>query len=75
MVLFFFFYFFFTVCSQPAVPLNAKVKTASNSQSGISEAHYECDAGYELFGPSITKCDPVRGWEKDLPFCGKFILV
>lgn len=59
------------VCGQPSVPLNAKVKTTVSGQSGISEAHYECDSGYELFGPSVTKCDPVRGWEKDLPFCGK----
>lgn len=38
---------------------------------GIYEASYECDSGYELFGPSTTKCDPKNGWEKDLPFCGK----
>lgn len=57
------------MCGQPAVPSNAKVKTIP-SQSGITEAHYECDSGYELFGPSITKCDTKRGWEKDLPFCG-----
>lgn len=53
------------------MPLNAKVKIISAGSSGISEAHYECDSGYELFGPSTTKCDPVRGWEKDLPLCGK----
>lgn len=70
--MFVFFFFCCLVCGQPAVPLNTKVKTIS-SQSGITEAHYECDAGYELFGPSITKCDQKRGWEKDLPFCGKFI--
>lgn len=62
---------FFAVCGQPSVPLNAKVKTSVSGQSGISEAHYECDSGYELFGPAVTKCDPKRGWEKELPFCGK----
>lgn len=39
---------------------------------GIYEASYECDSGYELFGPSVTKCDAVRGWDKELPFCGKY---
>lgn len=34
------------------------------------EAKYECDPGYELFGPSTIKCDPRRGWERELPFCG-----
>ena len=68
-------FFFIAVCGQPSVPLNAKVKTSVSGQSGISEAHYECDSGYELFGPSVTKCDPKRGWEKDLPFCGKYSIV
>lgn len=70
---FFFFYFvyLFIVCGQPAVPANAKVKTAISVQGGNTEATYECDSGYELFGPTTTKCDPVRGWEKDLPFCGE----
>lgn len=58
------------MCGPPAVPLNAKVKTVSGDL-GIYEASYECDSGYELFGPSTTKCDPKNGWEKDLPFCGK----
>lgn len=62
------------MCGPPAVPLNAKVKTVSGDL-GIYEASYECDSGYELFGPSTTKCDPKNGWEKDLPFCGKSILV
>lgn len=65
-------FFFFSVCGPPAVPLNAKVKTVSGDL-GIYEASYECDSGYELFGPSTTKCDPKNGWEKDLPFCGKII--
>lgn len=68
-------FLFVAVCGQPSVPLNAKVKTSVSGQSGISEAHYECDSGYELFGPSVTKCDPKRGWEKDLPFCGKYSIV
>lgn len=38
----------------------------------MSEATYECDSGYEIFGPSTVKCDPVKGWEKEMPFCGKF---
>ncbi|CAD7078323.1 unnamed protein product [Hermetia illucens] len=59
----------FLVCGQPAVPLNAKVKTTSGD-NGIMEAKYECDPGYELFGPSTIKCDPRRGWERELPFCG-----
>lgn len=61
----------FAVCGQPSVPMNAKVKTTISGQSGISEAHYECDSGFELFGPSVTKCDAQKGWEKDLPFCGE----
>lgn len=61
----------FLVCGQPAVPSNAKVKTVSG-ELGIYEAAYECDAGYELFGPSVTKCDAKRGWEKELPFCGMY---
>lgn len=61
--------FVFLVCGPPAVPLNAKVRTVSG-ETGISEAHYTCDAGYELFGSPSIKCDPRTGWERDLPFCG-----
>ncbi|EDX17709.1 GD15948 [Drosophila simulans] len=57
------------ICGPPAVPLNAKVRTIT-VDSQIAEAHYECDAGYELFGPSAVKCDRRTGWERDLPFCG-----
>lgn len=57
------------VCGPPAVPLNAKVQTVSDGSS-ILEAKYECDSGYELFGPSSIKCDVRTGWEKELPFCG-----
>lgn len=57
------------MCGPPAVPLNTKVQTVSGD-SGISEARYECDAGYELFGPKIVKCDPKTGWEREIPFCG-----
>ncbi|KAL9879295.1 CUB and Sushi multiple domains furrowed isoform 1-T5 [Glossina fuscipes fuscipes] len=57
------------VCGPPAVPLNAKVQTISND-SGFIEAKYECDAGYELFGPVKIKCDSRTGWDKELPFCG-----
>ncbi|KAG5674431.1 hypothetical protein PVAND_004402 [Polypedilum vanderplanki] len=57
------------VCGPPAVPVNSKVQTKT-SDYGLSEATYECDSGYELFGPSTIKCDPVRGWEKQMPFCG-----
>lgn len=53
------------------MPLNSKVQTKS-LDDGLSEARYECDSGYELFGPATVRCDPVKGWEKELPFCGKF---
>lgn len=36
---------------------------------GYVEAKYECDSGYELFGPVTIKCDQKRGWDRDLPFC------
>lgn len=65
-----FYVFCISVCGQPAVPSNAKVKTTTSS-TGQLEATYECDNGYELFGPATTKCDPIKGWEKELPFCGK----
>uniref|UniRef100_A0A336K2F8 CSON012544 protein n=1 Tax=Culicoides sonorensis TaxID=179676 RepID=A0A336K2F8_CULSO len=58
------------VCGPPAVPLNAKVTTQSKEGIGITEARYECDSGYELFGSSTIQCDPIRGWTKELPFCG-----
>lgn len=58
------------VCGPPAVPLNAKVTTQSKEGVGVTEARYECDSGYELFGQATILCDPVRGWTKDLPFCG-----
>lgn len=51
------------------MPLNAKVRTVTG-ETGISEAHYTCDAGYELFGSPTVKCDPQKGWERELPFCG-----
>lgn len=51
------------------MPSNAKVQTKS-SKEGIYEATYECDSGYELFGHNTIKCDPKKGWEKELPFCG-----
>jgi hypothetical protein len=63
--------FFFAVCGPPAVPVNAKVQTTKSSENGLSEARYECDSGYELFGPATIRCDPVKGWEKELPFCGR----
>lgn len=53
------------------MPSNAKVKTSVSSATGQLEAAYECDAGYELFGLATTKCDPTKGWEKELPFCGE----
>uniref|UniRef100_A0A1A9VUL7 Sushi, von Willebrand factor type A, EGF and pentraxin domain-containing protein 1 n=1 Tax=Glossina austeni TaxID=7395 RepID=A0A1A9VUL7_GLOAU len=59
----------YCVCGPPAVPLNAKVQTHSDD-SGFIEAKYECDAGYELFGPVKIKCDSRTGWDKELPFCG-----
>ena len=59
------------MCGPPAVPVNSRVQTKS-SDFGLSEAKYECDSGYELFGPSTIKCDPKKGWEKELPFCGKY---
>jgi hypothetical protein len=51
--------------------VNAKVQTTKSSENGLSEARYECDSGYELFGPATIRCDPVKGWEKELPFCGR----
>lgn len=60
------------MCGPPAVPLNAKVKTVSGGDLlGISEATYECDSGYELFGPAKVRCDARKGWERELPFCGR----
>lgn len=61
--------FVISVCGQPAVPLNAKVQTISGD-AGIIEAKYDCDSGYELFGPKSIKCDQRTGWERELPFCG-----
>lgn len=52
------------------MPLNSKVTTQSKEGIGVTEARYECDSGYELFGQATILCDPVRGWTKDLPFCG-----
>lgn len=51
------------------MPLNAKVQTISGD-AGFIEAKYDCDSGYELFGPKTIKCDPTSGWERELPFCG-----
>lgn len=59
----------FSVCGPPAVPVNAKVQTKTSD--GLIEARYDCDSGYELFGPATIRCDPHKGWEKELPFCGK----
>lgn len=60
------------VCGPPAVPLNARAKTVSGGDlAGITEATYECDSGYELFGPAKVRCDARKGWERELPFCGK----
>lgn len=53
------------------MPLNAKVKTAGTTNGqGLAQASYECDSGYELFGPATVKCDPHKGWDRDMPFCG-----
>ena len=64
-------YLFLGICGPPPIPKNSKVQTKS-SEFGLSEATYECDSGYEIFGPSTIKCDSVKGWEKELPFCGKY---
>lgn len=66
------FILFLGICGPPPIPKNSKVQTKS-SDIGLSEATYECDSGYEIFGPSTIKCDSVKGWEKELPFCGKCI--
>lgn len=58
-----------SVCGPPAVPVNAKVQTKTSD--GLIEARYDCDSGYELFGPATIRCDPHKGWEKELPFCGR----
>ncbi|XP_055682887.1 sushi, von Willebrand factor type A, EGF and pentraxin domain-containing protein 1 isoform X2 [Lutzomyia longipalpis] len=57
------------VCGPPAVPANSRVGIAT-IDSGYVEARYECDSGYELFGSPTIRCDPKRGWDKDIPFCG-----
>lgn len=64
--------FLHTACGPPAVPLNAKVKTTVDAVTDKpTAATYECDSGYELFGPATVRCDPLRGgWERELPFCG-----
>lgn len=61
-----------SVCGPPAVPVNAKVQTKTSD--GLIEARYDCDSGYELFGPATIRCDPHKGWEKELPFCGKHLI-
>uniref|UniRef100_A0A182FK45 Sushi, von Willebrand factor type A, EGF and pentraxin domain-containing protein 1 n=1 Tax=Anopheles albimanus TaxID=7167 RepID=A0A182FK45_ANOAL len=60
------------VCGPPAVPANAKVHPtkADDGSGGLRSARYECDAGYELFGPDTIRCDPAKGWDRELPFCG-----
>ncbi|XP_049300024.1 sushi, von Willebrand factor type A, EGF and pentraxin domain-containing protein 1 [Anopheles funestus] len=60
------------VCGPPAVPANAKVHTekANDGSGGLKSARYDCDAGYELFGPDTIRCDPTKGWDRELPFCG-----
>lgn len=63
-------FFILGICGPPPIPKNSKVQTKSTDY-GLSEATYECDSGFEIFGPSTIKCDPVKGWEKELPFCGK----
>lgn len=44
--------------------------TVASVDGGYVEAKYECDSGYELFGPATVKCDQKHGWDRDLPFCG-----
>lgn len=56
------------------MPVNSRVQTKSLDY-GISEASYECDSGYELFGSMKIKCDPIKGWERELPFCGKIVFL
>ncbi|XP_058127402.1 sushi, von Willebrand factor type A, EGF and pentraxin domain-containing protein 1 [Anopheles ziemanni] len=60
------------VCGPPAIPANARVHTekAEGASGGLKSARYDCDSGYELFGPETIRCDPVKGWDRELPFCG-----
>uniref|UniRef100_A0A8W7Q5B0 Furrowed n=1 Tax=Anopheles coluzzii TaxID=1518534 RepID=A0A8W7Q5B0_ANOCL len=60
------------VCGPPAVPANARVHTekATDGSGGLKSARYDCDPGYELFGSETIRCDPVKGWDRELPFCG-----
>ncbi|XP_058831094.1 sushi, von Willebrand factor type A, EGF and pentraxin domain-containing protein 1 [Topomyia yanbarensis] len=60
------------VCGPPAIPANARVHTqpADGGGPGFRSAKYECDSGYELFGSETIRCDPVKGWDRELPFCG-----
>lgn len=62
------------VCGPPAVPSNSRVQTKAGPNNGFSEATYECDAGYEIFGSKTVKCDSDKGWEKEIPFCGKILI-
>ena len=64
-------------CPHPAVPLYAQVTLSPTDSSGLlkfgSTATYQCDDGYELFGPSVRTCHSSGKWTGDLPYCGKYI--
>ena len=46
---------------------NGKVTALSNRYK--SEAHYECDEGYTLLGPSSRKCLITGDWSGYTPIC------
>ena len=63
-------------CPHPAVPLYAQVTLSPTDSSGLlkfgSTATYQCDDGYELFGPALRTCHSSGKWTGDLPYCGKY---
>lgn len=59
-------------CGHPAVPPNAKVSLASDTDIVPGTvATYECDDGYELFGAHQRECTLRGDWTSEPPFCGK----
>ena len=46
---------------------NGKVTALSNTYQSV--AHYQCDDGYTLFGPSTRKCLITSTWSGYTPVC------
>lgn len=58
-------------CGHPAVPPNARVSLSVNTDIVPGTvATYECDDGYELFGPHQRECTLRGDWTAEPPFCG-----